>query len=65
MPKLKSHSGAKKRFFKTASGKFKHQRAGRRHLLAPMSGQRKQFLRTKSCLNTTEGRIIAKFLPYA
>ncbi|HAM34821.1 MAG TPA: 50S ribosomal protein L35 [Elusimicrobia bacterium] len=65
MPKLKSHSGAKKRFLRTAGGKFKHQRAGRRHLLAPSSGQHKQFMRTKNCLNTTEGKIIAKYLPYA
>ena len=65
MPKLKSHSGAKKRFLKTAGGKFKHQRAGRRHLLAPRSGQAKQFSRTKNQLNNTEGKIIARYLPYA
>ncbi|MDD5630209.1 MAG: 50S ribosomal protein L35, partial [Elusimicrobia bacterium] len=38
MPKLKSHSGAKKRFLRTGTGKFKHQRSGRRHLLSPRSG---------------------------
>ena len=65
MPKLKSHSGAKKRFFKTASGKFKHQRSGRRHLLAPSGGEHRQFMRTKNTLNTTEGKIIARYLPYA
>jgi large subunit ribosomal protein L35 len=65
MPKLKSHSGAKKRFFKTASGKFKHQRAGRRHLLAPSSGEHCQFMRTKNTLNNTEANIMKKYLPYA
>ena len=65
MPKLKSHSGAKKRFLKTASGRFKHARAGRRHLLAPRSGEQKQFTRTKNFLNKTEGKILARFLPYA
>ena len=65
MPKLKSHSGAKKRFSRTAGGKFKHQRAGRRHLLAPATGQHKQFMRAKDFLNKTEGKIIAKYLPYA
>ncbi len=65
MPKLKSHSGAKKRFFKTASGKFKHARAGRRHLLAPSSGEDRQYMRTKNTLNKTEGKIIARYLPYA
>ncbi|MCB1477032.1 MAG: 50S ribosomal protein L35, partial [Rhodobiaceae bacterium] len=31
MPKLKSKSGAKKRFKTTASGKFKVAQAGKRH----------------------------------
>jgi len=65
MPKLKSHSGAKKRFHKSASGKFHHQRAGRRHLLAPRSGEQKQFTRTKNFLNKTEEKIMARYLPYA
>jgi len=65
MPKLKSHSGAKKRFLKTASGKFKHQRAGRRHLLAPSGGQDKQVMRRDGFLNKTEGKIMARYLPYA
>ncbi len=65
MPKLKSHSGAKKRFLRTASGKFKHQRAGRRHLLTPRSGEQRQFSRTKNFVNKTEGKILARFLPYA
>ena len=65
MPKLKSHSGAKKRFTRTGTGKFKHQRAGRRHLLAPRSGEQKQFTRTKAFLNKTEQKIIARYLPNA
>jgi large subunit ribosomal protein L35 len=65
MPKMKSHSGAKKRFFKTGTGKFKHQRAGRRHLLAPLSGEGKQFMRTKAFLNKTDEKTMARFLPYA
>ena len=65
MPKLRSHSGAKKRFFRTGAGKFKHQRAGRRHLLSPRSGEQKQFTRTKAFLNKTEEKIMARYLPYA
>ena len=34
MPKMKTHSGAKKRFRVTGSGKIMHERAGKRHLLA-------------------------------
>ncbi len=33
MPKMKTHSGAKKRFKVTGSGKLLFQRAGKRHLL--------------------------------
>jgi len=33
MPKMKSHSGASKRFKVTGSGKIMRQKAGRRHLL--------------------------------
>lgn len=33
MPKLKTHSGAKKRFGVTKSGKIKRSRANKRHLL--------------------------------
>ncbi|MDR1767289.1 MAG: 50S ribosomal protein L35 [Propionibacteriaceae bacterium] len=32
MPKMKTHSGAKKRFRLTATGKVVHQQAGKRHL---------------------------------
>lgn len=33
MPKMKTHSGAKKRFRVTGSGKLMRERAGKRHLL--------------------------------
>lgn len=33
MPKNKTHSGAKKRFRLTGSGKVMHERSGRRHYL--------------------------------
>lgn len=65
MPKMKSHSGAKKRFFKTAGGKWRHQRAGKRHLLAPMPNERSRFLSGKNTLTKTEGRTMDKYLPYA
>jgi len=65
MPKLKSHSGAKKRFFKTATGKWRHKRAGKRHLLVPSRDGRDRFLSGKNTLNKTEGRTISKYLPYA
>ena len=32
MPKMKTHTGAKKRFKRTANGKYKFQRTHKRHL---------------------------------
>lgn len=39
MPKNKTHSGAKKRFRTTGSGKIMRQRAGRRHLMEHKSSR--------------------------
>ena len=41
MPKQKTHSGAKKRFKLTGSGKIKKQQSGMRHNLEVKSGQRR------------------------
>lgn len=65
MPKLKSHSGAKKRFFKTAGGKWRHKRAGARHILTPSTSSQKRFKRGKNELNLTDSKTMAKYLPYA
>ncbi len=45
MPKNKTHSGAKKRFKVTASGKVKFARPNRGHLLSDKSQARKRKLR--------------------
>jgi large subunit ribosomal protein L35 len=39
MPKMKTHSGAKKTFRVTATGKVMHERAGKRHLLERKSSR--------------------------
>ncbi len=65
MPKLRSHSGAKKRFRRTAHGHFRHKRAGLRHLLTPMSAKRGRFLRGKNTVNGVQEKILERFLPYA
>ena len=49
MPKQKTHSGAKKRFKITGSGKLLHERAGKRHLL-----ERKPSTLTRRLTGTTE-----------
>jgi large subunit ribosomal protein L35 len=49
MPKQKTHSGAKKRFKVTGSGKIMHERTNRRHLL-----EVKSSTRTRRLAGTTE-----------
>ena len=65
MPKLKNHSGAKKRFRKTATGKFKNRKAGRRHLLAPESASIRRERRQAGIIeaNSPEGKTLKKYLP--
>ncbi len=45
MPKMKTHSGSKKRFRVTGSGHVKYKHAGLRHILTKMTTKRKRALR--------------------
>ena len=47
MPKLKSHSGAKKRFRKTGGGRVAFKRNSRNHLLMQKSKRQKRLQRTR------------------
>ena len=49
MPKQKTHSGAKKRFKVTGTGKLLHEKAGKRHLL-----ERKSSKLTRRLTGTAE-----------
>lgn len=66
MPKIKSHSGAKKRFRKTSSGKWKHRKAGLRHLLTGMSAKRGRQLRKGKTVEKAdnESKVLKNYLPY-
>lgn len=44
MPKQKTHSGSKKRFKVTGSGKITHERSNRRHLMESKSSRRTRRL---------------------
>ena len=44
MPKMKTHSGAKKRFRRTASGKLRGVHANHSHILEKKSPKRKKHL---------------------
>jgi large subunit ribosomal protein L35 len=65
MPKVKTHSGAKKRFKRTASGKFKYARVNKRHLLTRRTHKRKRQLRNAGYVVKAHHHQIAILLPYA
>ncbi len=64
MPKMKSKSGAKKRFKITKSGKVKCAQAFKRHILEKKSSKRKRHLRGTTLASDPEVRHIKVMLPY-
>lgn len=65
MPKLKSHSGAKKRFKFTKNGKIKKTFANKSHILNKKSTKRKRRLRKTDYVDRTNMGAIKTMLPYA
>ena len=66
MPKLKTKSGAKKRFKITASGKVKYAQRGKRHGMIKRTKKQIRQLRGTRVLFKTDGDNIKKyFLPNA
>ena len=64
MPKMKSNSGAAKRFKKTGSGRFKSKQSHLRHILTKKSTKRKRHLRTKTLVHKNDHALIQRMLPY-
>jgi large subunit ribosomal protein L35 len=64
MPKLKTKSGAKKRFKITATGKIKAGVAGKRHRLMSHSSKYIRQNRGTKVMSESDSRIIACYLPY-
>jgi large subunit ribosomal protein L35 len=62
MPKIKTKSGAAKRFKKTANG-FKHRKAYRSHILTKKSTKRKRHLRGTFQVNARDVAAVARMLP--
>ena len=65
MPKMKTKSGAKKRFRLTASGKVRGSAAFLSHNLRRRSQKMKRQARGTMILCDADARIVKKFLPYA
>jgi len=62
MPKQKTHSGAKKRFKITGSGKVMKQQAGMRHNLELKSSRRTRRLNQDQVLPTVDAKVAKKLL---
>jgi len=58
MPKMKTRSGAKKRFSKTASGKIKRGAAYRSHILTSKTTKRKRKLRKRHMISKADQRAV-------
>ena len=64
MPKMKSHSGAKKRFKITATGKVKRYSQNKSHILSKKSPKRRRRLRTGTYVSATQEKTIKGLIPY-
>ncbi|MBW7836792.1 MAG: 50S ribosomal protein L35 [Sphingomonadales bacterium] len=65
MPKMKTKSGAKKRFRLTASGKVKSGQAGKRHGMIKRTNKQIRNQRGANTLSDQDAKIVKQFLPYA
>lgn len=62
MPKMKSNSGAKKRFKLTATGRVKRQKAYHSHILTKKSQKRKRNLRKSVLLAEVDEKRVKRML---
>ena len=65
MPKMKTKSGAKKRFSVTASGRVKAGQAGKRHGMRKRSRKFIRNARGTTILCAADEKIVKKYMPYA
>ena len=64
MPKLKTKSGAKKRFKVTATGKVLAQASGKRHGMIKRTTKFIRNARGTMTLCDADARIVKKYMPY-
>lgn len=65
MPKLKTHSGAAKRFKKTGTGKIKRNHSKVRHILTSKSPKAKRKLGKSAIVADGDHAKVARMIPYA
>jgi len=64
MPKLKTKSGAKKRFGRTANGKIKRNWGHKRHRLISKSKQGKRLRRGTTTMEPGDAKLVLTYMPY-
>ena len=64
MAKVKTHSGAKKRFKITKGGKIKRRHAFRSHILNKKTTKRKRNLRKTTTADVTNVAQVKRLIPY-
>ena len=64
MPKMKSNSGAKKRFRVTGSGKIKRKKAFKRHILTKKSSKTKRKLGESTIVTDADTPKVKELIPY-
>jgi len=62
MPKMKTHSGAKKRFKTTANGKVRARHAFTSHILEKKSPKKKRYLGRPEILSDPDAKRVKKLL---
>ena len=65
MPKMKTKSGAKKRFRIRGSGSIKRSQAFKRHILTKKTTKNKRHLRGSTSVHGTNADSVKAMLPYA
>jgi large subunit ribosomal protein L35 len=65
MPKVKTKSGAKKRFKVTGTGKIKRKKAFKNHILTKKETKQKRRLGIKAMVKKSDERNVKLMLPYA
>ncbi|MCP5040202.1 MAG: 50S ribosomal protein L35 [bacterium] len=63
MPKMKSHSGAAKRFRKTGTGKIVRRKANKQHILTKKRTKRKRGLRQDEIVDAADVGRIKRMIP--
>ncbi len=65
MPKMKTKSGAAKRFKVRGSGSIKRSQAFKRHILTKKTTKAKRHLRGTEGVHASDDKMVRAMLPYA